>query len=118
MSQSTLITHCITAENCGAIDDVRQLFTELEEVLDWRILGEELGVRLFRLNEIGVENRRVQYMRREMLQEWYDSTRNPQWRHVIQVLLKPSMGVKRRLAQRIAEQHGCDWEEFETSDHS
>ena len=97
---------------------MRVLFTELREVIDWRTLGEELEVSLSRLDEIAVDIWEVRHRRKAVLREWYDSAGNPQWRDVIRVLLKPSMGVKRRLAQRIAEQHGCEWEEFEPSDHS
>ena len=110
------IAYTISVENCGTIKDMMELFTELQNIIDWRTLGEELGVSVSKLDEIEEDYRKVKRRHTAVLQKWYESARNPQWRDVIRVLLKPSMGEKRRIAQRIAEQHGCEWEEFEPSD--
>ena len=90
-----------------------QLFAELQDITSWRILAEDLGVSIATIDTIDEDYRKLEIKRREALRAWFKGSRQPQWRHVIRVLVKMR---KIRTAKGIAKKYGCEWAEFETAD--
>ena len=98
---------------CGVIQEVGQLFSELEDITDWHIIVEDLGLRVtevFFIEEKYSDPRRRQ---REALRAWYQGSAQPQWRDVVRVLVRRK---HIRTAKGIAERYGCKWAEFEVAD--
>lgn len=95
---------------CGEIREVGQLFAELQEITNWRILAEDLGVSVATIDSIEEDYRRLEIKKRESLRAWFKESQQPRWGHVIRVLVKMK---QIRTAKGIAKKYGCEWAEFE-----
>ena len=52
---------------CTQVGSVKQLIEELREIVDWRLLGEELGVETNRLQQIDSGNTENEHKKRAMI---------------------------------------------------
>ena len=52
---------------CNQVGSVKQLIEELREIVDWRLLGEELGVETNRLQQIDSGNTENEHKKRAMI---------------------------------------------------
>ena len=85
------------------VPEVRDLDSELHEVIDWISLGLHLGIKLpeLKIIEANYPNdlRRCRF---EMFKEW-QKRMIPTWSAVVQALVEIGMG---RLASELAQKHG------------
>ena len=84
------------------VPEVRDLDTELHEVIDWIPLGLYLGIKLPELKTIEANYPTLQRRRLEMFKKWQKSV-TPTWSAVVQALVEIGM---RRLASELAQKHG------------
>ena len=84
------------------VPEVRDLDTELHEVIDWIPLGLYLGIKLPELKTIEANYPTLQRGRLEMFEKWQKSV-TPTWSAVVQALVEIGM---RRLASELAQKHG------------
>ena len=85
------------------VPEIRDLVSELHEVIDWIVLGLYLGIKLPELKTIEANNSNDLTMCRiEMLVEWQKKV-TPTWSAVVQALMQMGM---RRLAYELAQKHG------------
>ena len=78
------------------------LWSELQDVLDWIPLGLYLGIKMERLEAIKADFPTLGQRHAQMLKEWQKNV-TPTWSAVVQALVK--MGMK-RLASELAQKHG------------
>ena len=52
---------------CTQVGSVKQLIEELREIVDWKVLGEELGVETNRLQQIDSGNTENEHKKRAMI---------------------------------------------------
>jgi len=76
-------------ESCTRIPDARYLIanTVLKELTDWKLLGEELGLEQYRLQEIQEDNRSYESRRRAMWRKWFDGEEKACWERIITALV-------------------------------
>jgi len=95
-------THKLLSSLC-LVPEVRDLDSELHEVIDWIPLGLCLGIKLPELKIIEANHPNDLKRRRiEMFQVWQKKV-TPTWSAVVQALVE--IGV-RRLASELAQKHG------------
>ena len=84
------------------VPDMADLWSELQDVLDWIPLGLYLGIKMERLEAIKADFPTLGQRHAQMLKEWQKNV-TPTWSAVVQALVK--MGMK-RLASELAQKHG------------
>ena len=84
------------------VPEVRDLDSELHEVIDWIPLGLYLGIKLPELKIIETNYPTLQRRRLEMFEKWQNNV-TPTWSAVVQALVEIGM---RRLASELAQKHG------------
>ena len=95
-------THKLLYSLC-LVPEVRDLDSELHEVVDWIPLGLCLGIKLPELKIIKANNSNdLKMCRIEMFEEWQKKV-TPTWSAVVQALVGIGM---RRLASELAQKHG------------
>jgi len=85
-----------------SVPEVRDLDSELQDVIDWIMLGLYLGIKLSELKIIEANYPTQQRRRLEMFEKWRNSV-TPTWSAVVQALVEIGM---RPLAAELAQKHG------------
>ena len=95
-------------ESCTRIHDARHLTasTVLKELTDWKLLGEELGLEQYRLQEIQEDNRSYESRRRAMWRKWFDGEEKACWERILAALVNLDEQNK---AARLATSLGLDF---------
>ena len=95
-------------ESCTRIHDARYLIanTVLKELTDWKLLGEELGLKQYQLQEIQEDNRYYESRRRAMWRKWFDGEEKACWERIITALVNLDEQNK---AARLATSLGLDF---------
>jgi len=76
-------------ESCTRIRDAKHLIANrvLKELTDWKLLGEELGLEQYRLQEIREDNQSYESRRRAMWRKWFDGEEKACWERIITALI-------------------------------
>ena len=82
---------------------LKNLVTELDDVVDWFKLGILLDISPSKLKKIRADHRETDACKTEMLVMWMEQTRNASWTTVVSAL--PSIGME-TLAQNVAAKYG------------
>lgn len=92
---------------CTEIDDASELIANevLQELTDWKLLGEELGLKQYQLYEIHEDNRLYENRRRAMWRKWFDGEERGCWERIITALVNIR---QRNRALRLAKNCGLD----------
>ena len=98
---------------CVPVNEQSEVINAIEPYIsDWRILGEELGLRPARLEAIDIDNRDTRHKLRATIRAWYNENPESCWEHVIQALVNMN---EKKLAKKIADDRGVDWELFSST---
>ena len=81
---------------------LKDLVSELQDVIDWYYLGMCLGIPLAKLQSIKQDYRHIEERKREVLLAWSDKEK-PTWVKVVNALVDMR---KMSLAQQIAQKYG------------
>ena len=84
------------------VPEIRDLDSELHEVIDWIPLGLHLGIKLPELKTIEANYPTLQRRRIELFEKWQKNV-TPTWSAIVQALVKTGM---RRLASELTQKHG------------
>ena len=95
-------------ESCTGIHDARYLIANivLRGLTDWKLLGEELGLEPYQLQEIPEDNRSYESRRRAMWRKWFDGEEKACWERIITALVNLDEQNK---AARLATSLGLDF---------
>ena len=102
----TCICHHFSIHNhiCTGLNDLlRDLLRELQQVIEWRHLGQLLGLPESDLEKIDQENETTEDCRREMLLLWMERDPNCTWKKVVDALIEMKAET---LAAEIASRYG------------
>ena len=84
------------------VPEIRDLDSELHEVINWIPLGLHLGIKLSELKTIEANYPTLQRCRIELFEKWQKNV-TPTWSAIVQALVKIGM---RRLASELTQKHG------------
>ena len=99
------------ALGCTVIDDAKKVFRAIEnEISDWKLLGEELGIKPTLLDRINREQQGEQSRLRETVREWQRGVPKNEfcWEKLIDAL---KVMNQIRLAESISKQYSIKWKE-------
>ena len=108
MMSFSLALHAL---GCTVIDDVKKVFRAIENnISDWKLLGEELGINPPLLERINREQHGEQSKLRETIREWQKRVSEDEfcWEKLIDAL---KVMNEIRLAKSIAKQYGIKWKD-------
>lgn len=101
-------------ESCTRIPNARHLIVNavLKELTDWKLLGEELGLEQYRLQEIWEDNRSYESRRRAMWRKWFDGEEKACWERILAALVNLD---EQNRAARLATSLGLDFSGMQKS---
>ena len=86
------------------VPEIRDLDSELHEVIDWIPLGLHLGIKLPELKTIEANYPTLQRRRIELFEKWQKNV-TPTWSAIVLVQALVKIGM-RRLASELTQKHG------------
>ena len=92
---------------CTEILDATDLIANevLRELTDWKLLGEELGLKQYQICEIEEDNRLYENRRRAMWRKWFDAEERACWERIVIALVNLH---QQNRAVRLAKNYGLD----------